>query len=319
MEGFDTEWRPITKNRSTTYTNLNPGNYTFKVKSSNDAGVWNASPKSMKIIIIPPWYQTTLFRVSFLIFFLLSGVLFYFYKTFKLKKDKQKLESIITQRTHEVLDKNKALKFAYNEAKNQKESIKFLMKELTHRVKNNLQIISSLLNIQANTLESKSAIDALKMAKSRILAISHIENKITIEKDTIFIDEFIKELSSSVISGLADEKSLKFNVVYDLPRVPIKNINTTMIGLIINELITNTTKYAFDVFKPENELKIVCKVSQDLMEIAISDNGKGYSGDKGLSSKSLGIELVREMVEQLNGSVIVNSIDGVENIIKFPI
>ena len=318
MEGFDSEWRPITKNRSTTYTNLNPGNYTFKVKSSNDVGVWNDTPKIMKIVIIPPWYQTTFFKIGFLIFFLLSGILFYFYKTMKLKTDKLKLEGIIAQRTHEILGKNKALKLAYNEAENQKESIKFLMKELTHRVKNNLQIISSLLNIQANTLESKPAIEALKMAKNRILAISHIENKIMVEKETVFIDQFIEELSNSVITALADDQSHKFNIVYDLDKVSIKSINTTMIGLIINELITNTTKYAFDVYKNENELKIVCKIEGDSIKLIISDNGKGYDVKKDVEAKSLGIELVTEMVEQLNGTIRINSNNGVENIITFP-
>ncbi|WP_176461206.1 ligand-binding sensor domain-containing protein [Lutibacter agarilyticus] len=319
MEGFDNDWRPITNSRNTTYTNLNPGKYTFKVKASNDVGVWNDVPATIAIVIIPPWYQTTLFRFSFVILFLLSGISFYFYKTTRLKRDKLKLEKIVTQRTQEILGKNEALKLAYNKSEKQRDSIKFLMRELTHRVKNNLQIISSLLNIQANTSDNKEAIDALKIAKNRILAIAHLESKMTIEKETIKIDEFIKELSQSIITALSDDEKLNFTVIYDLADVYIKKVNTVMIGLILNELITNTTKYAFDDFKPENKLSISCKFNKTTLRLIISDNGKGYSLQKDVLPKSLGIELVTEMVNQLNATITINSTKGTENIIEIPI
>ena len=319
MEGFDSDWRPATKNRSTTYTNLFPGEYTFKVKASNDAGVWNDTPKTMVIVIIPPWYLTTVFIVSFIVLFLLSGIIFYFYKTTKLKKDKLKLEQIIAQRTQDVRDKNEALKQAYNEAEKQHNSISFLMRELTHRVKNNLQIISSLLNIQANTLESKSAVNALKMAKNRILAISHIENKISSENENLQLDLFIKDLSDSIIQALAGDQHLKFKITYNLPHIHIKNLNSTIFGLILNELITNTTKYAFDDYKPENRLNIKCEINKKSLKLIVSDNGKGYSPAKDVSPNSLGIELVSEMVKQLNGTIVINSVNGTENIIDIPI
>ena len=319
MEGFDNNWRPITTNRSTTYTNLNPGEYTFKVKASNDVGVWNDVPATMDIVIIPPWYETALFKFSFILLFLLSGILFYLYKTTRLKKDKLKLEKIVSQRTQETLDKNKALKLAYNESEKQRDSIQFLMRELSHRVKNNLQIISSLLNIQANTIDNSQGIDALKMAKNRILAIAHIENKIAIEDETIRIDTFIKELSDSIIYAFSDDGQLKFNITYNLSNAHIKNINTTMIGLILNELITNTIKYAFDEFKPENVLNINCTIESNILKLIISDNGKGYSQEKDVLPKSLGIELVREMVNQLKATIVINSAKGTENIIEIPI
>jgi len=319
MEGFDTDWRPVTKNRSTTYTNLNHGNYVFKVKASNDVGTWNDKLATIAVLIIPPWYQTTIFRALFITVFLLSGIIFYYYKTRKLNRDKLNLEAIINERTQEVLDKNSALKAASKNAEEQRDNIHFLMSELTHRVKNNLQIISSLLNIQANMLENKQAVDALKMAKNRILAIAYIENKIVIEDDSVQIDTFIINLSESIIYTLADEGKLKFKVTYHLPSEQIKNLNTTLIGLILNELITNTTKYAFDEFNTENELIISCEISDNLMRLMISDNGKGYSTKKDVSSKSLGIELVSEMVRQLNATISINSKNGVVNIIEIPI
>lgn len=320
MEGFDTDWRPITKNRSTTYTNLDPGNYTFKVKASSDQGIWNETPKSLNIIIIPAWYNTLYFKLFVFLFLVALSVLFYRYKTKKLLKDKLKLENLVSLRTKELNDKNLDLQKIYTEADKQRNNIQFLMRELTHRVKNNLQIISSLLNIQASSLENNpDAKDALKVAKNRILTISNIENKIANNQESICIGFFIKDLTDSIIKALSDDQQLKFKVEYNLCSVSVKNLNTTMIGLILNELITNTTKYAFDEFNPQNRLNISCEMINNSFRIMISDNGKGYIAKDNLSKKSLGIELVSEMVGQLNGTIQIYSTNGVKNIIDIPL
>ena len=151
------------------------------------------------------------------------------------------------------------------------------------------------------------------------MAIAHIENKIAVEEDTIRIDTFIKDLSDSIIYALADDDKLKFKVSYNLEEATIKNVNTTMIGLILNELITNTTKYAFDNFDSENILTISCSINGKILKLEIMDNGKGYSIENDIQAKSLGIELVREMVKQLNAKIITNTSKGTENIIEIPI
>jgi two-component sensor histidine kinase len=215
--------------------------------------------------------------------------------------------------------KNEDLKIAYKEADNQHKNIQFLMRELTHRVKNNLQIISSLLNIQSNYINNDAAVNALKVAKNRILTISHIENIITIEQETIHIDDFIRDVCESVISVLSDDELLKFKIDYELETIVVKNLNTTIVGLILNELITNTTKYAFDSYSPTNNLKISCKTVKNSLKLIIKDNGKGYKNSISGSSSFLGIELVKEMVEQLDGKILINSTKGTTNIIDIPI
>ncbi|WNH08145.1 ligand-binding sensor domain-containing protein [Thalassobellus suaedae] len=320
MEGFDNSWRPTTKNRSTTYTNLDPGEYAFKVKGSNDVGIWNEIPTTIKITITPPWYNSTLLRVFIGLFIILSIILFYFYKTTKLRRDKLNLERIITDRTREIQSKNKDLEQAYIESDKQRKNISFLMRELSHRVKNNLQIISSLLNIQANNLEDKVSKNALKVAKNRILTISQIENKIPKEDESIEINTFIRNISDSIISALSDDANLKFNVEYHLDsKITLNNINITLIGLILNELITNSTKYAFKSFKENNTLKISTIVKDNHFILSIEDTGKGYDSKKLKGNKSLGLELIQDMVDQLNGTLTINSTNGTKNTIKIPI
>ncbi|MDB4303801.1 hypothetical protein N9934_03325, partial [Desulfosarcina sp.] len=319
MEGFDNDWRPITKTKSATYTNLDPGTYVFKVKASNDVGLWNETPDILNLIIVPPWYKSKAFRLFSVILILLSISLYNIYKTRKLKSDKLKLEGLVQNRTQEIQRKNNDLKIAYNEADKQRNNISFLMRELTHRVKNNLQIISSLLNIQASNLDNPLAVNALRIAKNRITTISHIESKLATEKESIKIDDFIRDLSLSIVSALSDEENLKFKIDFNLQPAYIENINTTMIGLILNELITNTSKYAFNDYKPENILSITSEISEKNLKIIVADNGIGYNLEASVLKSSLGIELVHEMVEQLNGTIQINSTNGTENIILIPI
>ena len=319
LEGFDDDWRPVTKDRNTTYTNLNPGKYTFKVNANNGAGIWTENPDTMNIIIIPFWYQTKLFKIISIILFLMIGPLYYFYKTRKLKKDNLKLEQIVSDRTREITLKNEYLNQVNSEVEKQNKKIQFLMRELSHRVKNNLQIISSLLNIQANSLEYQPAIDALKVARNRILAISQLENKKATGDDIIQIDSFIKELTNNIITILTDDEKLKFNIYYELSEEPVKNLNITLFGLILNELLTNTIKYAFDDYNTDNKLSIICKINDGSLILIVRDNGKGYTLNKDGSHKNIGLELVYEMVDQLKGSIKINSNNGTENTIVIPI
>lgn len=318
MEGFDEDWRPVTKDRNTTYTNLNPGNYSFIVKATNDAGIWNESPAKMHITIIPPWYETNLFKGIFIIAFLLSGIIFYFYQTRKLKRAKLKLEKIVSHRTSQVKEKNKKLEMAFSEVEHQRDNIAFLMRELRHRVKNNLQIISSLLNIQSNSIESQSAKEALKMAKNRIIAISQIENKISGENENIDIGEFIKDISFDITQVLSEEKDLKYKLHVQSSTLKLKNINTTLLGLILNELITNATKYAFNEFNAENSLQINFSASKSMLFLTIEDNGKGYDPNR-IKTNSLGLELVHDMVSQMGGQIEIENHNGTKYQIKIPL
>lgn len=319
MEGFDNNWRPITKNRTTTYTNLNPGEYVFKVKATNDVGIWNKTPISLKIKITPPWYAQLWFKILSILSILFSIILFYFYKINKLKKDKIKLEKTVHERTHELIEKNKTLKEAHFLTKKQKENISFLMKEMNHRVRNNLQIISSLLNIQANSIKNTETKNILTVAKNRILSIAHIQMLLNTNSEDVELGKFIVEISNKIIHTLSNENNPIFKQVYDVDIIEsYSNKNLSLIGLILNELITNTHKYAFKEKNDSNILSISCKKNNDHIEIKIADNGMGYSYTKNKKS-SLGLELVAEMTAQLNAKLITNNSQGVSNKILIPL
>ena len=191
------------------------------------------------------------------------------------------------------------------------------MRELRHRVKNNLQIVSSLLNIQSNHLSDEEAINALKVAKNRILTISYLEDKIETDTNELNIKEFTETLCNSIIQTLSDEENMKFSINYSIENVIVKNFNTTLYGLILNEIITNTFKHAFPVYKKGNVLQIYLLESNNKIVLTNKDNGVGYNPED-ISYASLGLDLVNDMVRQLNDTLEPVTIHSVENKIIIP-
>jgi len=110
MEGFDKDWNYTDDSRRlATYTNLNPGKYTFRVKASNNDGIWNETGASIKITILPPWWLTWWFKTFVGLSILCFALGFYFYKVNNLERQKKQLESLVKQRTQEVEEKNSIL------------------------------------------------------------------------------------------------------------------------------------------------------------------------------------------------------------------
>jgi signal transduction histidine kinase/ligand-binding sensor domain-containing protein len=109
LEGFEENWSEAGSKREVTYTNLDPGKYTFRVKASNNDGVWDEKGIALKITIPPPWWETWWFRVLSAIISIILLVGFYFYRLNALRKQKEQLQTKVIERTKEVEEKNKAL------------------------------------------------------------------------------------------------------------------------------------------------------------------------------------------------------------------
>lgn len=318
LEGFDEDWRSVTQEKSTTYTNLPPGEYVFRVTSTNDVGQWSESCDELKITIVPPWYLTLWFKILGAAIIILFLMLFYYSKTRKLKKDKLILEDRVRERTLSLKNSNEKLKISYTDLEEKNDNIQFLMKELDHRVKNNLQIVSSFLNIQANSTTSDRAKQILLVAKNRISSISIIQDLLSNEQEEVIVPDFIKKFTEKILTLLGNQFERKFTVIYELEEnTPAVHINSVLIGLILNELITNVHKYAFPVYHDNNKVTVGCQLKNTSIQLQVKDNGVGFSNED-KSSSSLGLEIVGEMVDQLNGSIHIKSSNGVEVSISIP-
>ncbi|MFV1977321.1 MAG: sensor histidine kinase [Candidatus Scalindua sp.] len=195
-----------------------------------------------------------------------------------------------------------------------------LLQELYHRTKNNMQVISSLLNLQSATIDDKQTLQIFKETQNRIRSISLVHEKLYQSKDlsNVNLKDYIKDLANTLLMNYQvgiDKISLKIDVGSVF--VPIDTAIPW--GLIINELMSNSLKYAF----PDNrvgEIRVVLR-STDVggIELRISDNGIGLPRDFNLrSTRSLGLKLVSKLTEnELKGEVGLKTENGTEFIIKF--
>lgn len=208
------------------------------------------------------------------------------------------------KKTSKILDeKNKIIEKALQEKQ-------LLLKEVHHRVKNNFQIVSSLLELQTKGIEDEKALSLANEGKNRVKSMALIHQKLY-QNDTglIDFDEYIKVLVKELSYMYASEKNVKTNINTENMEF---DIDTAIpLGLIVNELITNAYKYAFNATK-ENKLNIsINKVNKEEYKLVVSDNGKGIDDSIDLAKvKSLGLRLVRRLTKQLQGKFTVNNTEG---------
>lgn len=232
----------------------------------------------------------------------------------KLQKEKTTLYSVITifaivlliialyvllkikKQSKELTEKNKIIKKTLKEKE-------LLVKEVHHRVKNNFQIVSSLLELQTKGIEDEKALELANQGKNRVKSMALIHQKLyQNESGLIDFDEYIRTL----IKELSSMYSSKDNVITTISSEDMKfDVDTAIpLGLIINEIITNSYKYAFRNDK-ENNLSIsIHKEDNDDYKLVIEDNGPGLSNNlDAKKAKSLGLRLVNRLVKQLHGTL----------------
>lgn len=187
------------------------------------------------------------------------------------------------------------------------EKIETLIKELHHRVKNNLQVISGLLALQSNRLEDESAKEAMDAGRSRVDAMALIHQKLYMNDDlaSVNIESYIHKLSSSLALSYGFPESTVKTVV-DTQKKDIDVDLAISIGLIVNELVTNSFKHAFsNVEEALINIKLI-DTEKGSYKLEITDNGIGYQLPKN-SHESFGMKLVHTLVEQLKGTIIKSS------------
>lgn len=191
-----------------------------------------------------------------------------------------------------------------------------LLKEVHHRVKNNLQIILSILNLQNAHVSDKKTLGLLRDISNRIKAMSFIHELLYQARDfsKINFSEYISNITSNLIySYTHKEIELKLdvgNVFLDLDRaIPC--------GLIINEIVTNALKYAF-IDQEDGEISISLKQTDDSILLIIADNGKGLPATVDYkNTESLGMQLVITLVQQLRGEISLDNSKGAKYTIVF--
>ncbi len=252
----------------------------------------------MITLIVRPYTQMDEFNFAIN---LCIGSLIFIFIVLELLKQNQQAEAQY-QTTHHQLEI-------------QHEEKTVMLREIHHRVKNNLQIITSLLRLHSGELKDPRLTEEFSEAINRISAIAKIHEKMYINKSLNQIDltEYLEDLIHDILQSTASEKKIKTQINSTI--VFIKPKDLVPIALIFNELVTNSIKHAFDE-KCEGLIFINATIDDnDLVSISYSDNGTWT--EQSSDSTSLGLELIESFVDQLDGQLIFEKEPATRYLITF--
>ena len=317
MEGVDQDWVfTDASRRFATYTNLDPGQYTFRVKGSNNDGIWNEEGTSIKIIILPPWWQSNLaYSAYFLIFVLVLYVLRSYDQKRQRLKHKFELEHLHAEKLAEI-DKIKSTFFT----------------NISHEFRTPLTLISGpAKQIMDGSEELKTKDNALLIYRNakrlnrlvdQLLDLSKIEaGEMRLRTIPTDIISFLKELVNS-FAPLAEKKNITFRFKPAEEHL-IVYLDKDKVEKIINNILSNAFKFTSE----NGEILIRVSKHTKFVEIYISDTGIGISKERltkifdrfyqvdGSHTKEqegtgIGLALTKELVELQKGEIQVESQEG---------
>ncbi|MEJ2618197.1 MAG: sensor histidine kinase, partial [Ignavibacteriaceae bacterium] len=195
-----------------------------------------------------------------------------------------------------------------------------LLKEIHHRIKNNLQIVSSLLSLQAGYLSDNKLQEVFNESRNRIKALALIHEYLYRSKELTKIDfaHYVNDLVHYLFLSYRVDTN-KYKLEMTLEDIDFDIDTSINLGIIINELTSNSIKHAFN-FKNngQNIIRIVLVEKDDKVNLNISDNGMGLDDKINFyNSDSLGFQLVQTLVDQLEGNLDIKNNNGLEYRIVF--
>jgi two-component sensor histidine kinase len=201
-------------------------------------------------------------------------------------------------------------KKAENIIKNSLKEKEVLLKEIHHRVKNNMQIISSLLNLQSCSIDDKETLNVLQESQNRVRSMAIMHEKLYQSNDltNLQFNDYIERLVSDLFFSYNVNK--RINAVFNVDDVKLNMETAVPLGLIVSELVSNCLKHAFPNDMKGNIL-ISLKKHEDRYILIIKDNGVGFPEDIDYkNTDSLGLQLVINLVGQIDGEIKLEKDDG---------
>lgn len=235
---------------------------------------------------------STLFILCGIFFLVIISVVFIAYR------QQNKLNKMLIQQREAIIEKSETIDGALKEKE-------VLLKEIHHRVKNNLQIISSLLNLQARSVTDEKALAVLDEGKNRIQAIALIHQKLYQNEnfEAVNIGEYIFDLCGQIKRSI-DSHNSKLELNINANNVMLDLDTAVPLGLITSELITNSIKHAFNATEIPNVSLIINILEGNRFEMCYEDNGCGLPKDFQIPMEGhLGTEIIEALSEQLEGTL----------------
>ena len=193
----------------------------------------------------------------------------------------------------------------------------FLLKEIHHRVKNNLGIVSSLLSLQSAFINDPDVKNIMEESQNRVYSMSMIHQKLYQGKNigAIEMKDYFINLGNHIVDSFGAK--IRTNILYEMESIELDVDTAIPLGLIVNELLTNALKYAFPIGK-KGEIKIsLMSISNNKLRLEVSDNGIGKNPDVSIRGTGFGTQLIQLLVQQLEGKEISTDLKGTSFCFEF--
>ncbi len=295
----DKKWNQWGDRKEIQLLNLQHGDYRLQVQGITNNKYWSKPPLELKISVIAAWYKSNLAYLIYSLAFI--GVVSLFYR-YQLEK---KLKQEEHKRSEELTKKNKIIKTSLAEKE-------VLFKEIHHRVKNNLQVVASIMALQERFLKDPKAKEAIKESQNRIHSISLIHQKLYTDESIVAIRmrDYIEDLVYSIIGSMQITTD-RLKYTSDIEDVYLDLDTATPIGLILNELIINSFKHNFDLDVLQVKISLLKKNKQ--LYLMVRDNGKGISKDFEIEkAQTFGMKMIYSLLKKLRATISFNNDNGLE-------
>jgi signal transduction histidine kinase/ligand-binding sensor domain-containing protein len=327
MKGFDEDWNIVGSKNSATYTNLNPGDYIFKVKSQNRIGEWSSEIRMLNVRIDPPFWLTWWFKILMGLILVIAPAGFTYWRIRLLHNQRVKLEKLVAERTTEIQSKNEMLK-NLNSTKDK------LFSVISHDLRSPFNAILGFEDLLMNNYSEfteEERIDMIRQVHTttnqvyglveNLLNWAKIQNSsIQHHPITFNLKEVINDISE-LYQNIALTKGIK--VDHQIPEglVPFADIH--IMETILRNLINNAIKFT----PTGGSIHISASHNHTMIKVSVTDTGMGMSkeqidtlfnlettksksGTNGEKGSGLGLVLCKEFVEKNGGTITVESQPG---------
>jgi signal transduction histidine kinase len=327
LDGFDIDWNSVGPRNSATYTNLPPGEYTFSVRATNNNGVKNEQEASIKVIIVPAFYQTLLFRLTIGFGLLFIVIMIYQIRTRAIKKQNKILEKKVTERTKDL---DKTIKELNQEIASKDKFFSIIAHDLRSPFVALLGFSNHMVEEINNLSKDEMQVMAENILKSVKLTFGLLENllqwariktgRINFEPEVLNL-KIIFDKVVELFLGIAQSKDITLAVDISTNLYVFADLN--MVETILRNLISNSIKFT----DRGGKITISATEENNFARIRVKDTGIGINTDKleklfqinenistagtqNESGSGLGLILCKEFIEINKGQISVNSSIG---------
>jgi len=335
LVGFDHDWNYVdASRRAATYTNLNPGRYTFEVRAANRDGVWSEHPVRLDVVVLPPYWRTWWFQALLVLSALGLVVGLHRYRVSAIQEQRRRLERVVEARTSELRDQTEKATEARAAAERANADKSRFLANITHEIRTPLNAVVGLSDALGGTRLNpqqqeyaralRSAGEALSEIVADILDVSKIEaDRFELARAAFELRRLIDE-AADVVRVSALNKALRFevSVAADVPAVVLgdhRALRRVLLNLLGNAVkFTDAGAVTLDAARGQGESDIVFIVTDTGIGIPLAEQKRIFESfvqaDATIASKyggtGLGLAISRRLVELMGGRLWLESVPG---------